>query len=57
MYLQFKLQYGRCSSCICKFKFHKIGTNDKIKGKEARKKVPLLFLELGLHKVRHSQQV
>ena len=57
MCLKFKLQCGRCNYCICKLKLHKIGINDKIKRKEKGKKVPLSFLELGLHQGRHNRQV
>ena len=57
MCLKFKLQCGTCNYCICKLKLHKIGINDKIKRKEKGKKVPLSFLELGLHQGRHNRQV
>ena len=42
---------------ICKLKFHKIGTNNKFKGKQATKKVLLLFLKPAMHKVRYNRQV
>ena len=45
------------TNALPKLKLHKVGTNDKIKGKKARKKVLLLFSELGLHKVGHNRQV
>ena len=37
-------------------KFHKIGTNKVFKNKHAMKKVPLLFLELGMDKLRCNGQ-
>ena len=57
MSLEIKLQCASCEWCIDKLKCHKIGSNDKIKAKEPIKKLPLLFLKLGMHKLRQNRQV
>ena len=56
MYLEVKLQMASCHKCIYKLKCHKIGTNDVFKDKQETKKVPLLSLELGMHKLRYNRQ-
>ena len=50
--LEIKLEHASCEWCIENVKCHKIGTNDKIKGKQAIEKVTFLFLEHGMHGVR-----
>ena len=52
MYLELKLQYANCEWGIDKVKWRKIGTNEKNNCKQKINKVPFLFLELRMHKLR-----
>ena len=55
-YLEVKLQQGSYNQCIYKLKCHKIGTNEIFEGKEAVKKLSLLFLKLEMQ-LRHNRLV
>ena len=52
IHLEVKLQYASCEWRIDKLKCHKIGTNEKTNCKQAINKVPFLFLDFGMHKLR-----
>ena len=52
MYLELKLQYASCEWGIDKLKWRKIGKNEKNKCKQKINKVPFLFWELGMDKLR-----
>ena len=52
MYLEIELQYPSWDWLIDQLKCHKIGANEKINCKQVMNKVPFLFLDFGMHKLR-----
>ena len=56
LYLEVKLHQANYD-CIYQLKCHKIGTNEMFKEKEARKNIPLSYLELVMDKLRYNPQV
>ena len=48
---------GSNKQCIDKLKRHKVGTNEEFKGKQAIKKIPLLFLEIPMNNLGYNRQV
>ena len=57
MFLEVKLHQANYDLCIYQLKCHKIGTNEMLKEKEARKNIPLSYLELVMDKLRYNEPV